>query len=165
MRHANAQWKDPQIADFERPLNRRGTSEAETMARRLSELGLIPELLIASSALRTQQTADIVARELGIAARQVRREEGLYLAAPDDILKVIHATGPRVHHLMLIGHNPGISEAGRLFAPELGKHELATAAIYSLTFDARSWVETGPETLLGCESEAPPSGLFASLWA
>ena len=40
MRHADAQWKDPEVADFARPLNRRGHSEAEAMARRLIELKL-----------------------------------------------------------------------------------------------------------------------------
>src|SRR5690242_2465976 len=101
MRHGNAKWKDPEVADFERPLNRRGVGESEAMARRLAELTLVPTLIIASPATRAKQTADIVARELGVSARQVRTEEALYLARSEDILKVVQATGPRVPHLMI----------------------------------------------------------------
>ena len=74
MRHANAQWKDPQISDFDRPLNRRGNSEAEAMGRRLLELQLVPTSLLSSTARRAEQTADIVARELGVSARNIRTE-------------------------------------------------------------------------------------------
>jgi phosphohistidine phosphatase len=107
MRHGNAKWKDPEVADFERPLNRRGVGEGEAMARRLAELALVPTLILASPATRTKQTADIVARELGLSSRHVRTDETLYLARAEDILKVIQATGPRVPHLMIVGHNPG----------------------------------------------------------
>jgi len=62
MRHADARWNDPAMPDLDRPLNRRGTAAAEAMARRLLDLELIPDLLLASPARRTQQTADIVAR-------------------------------------------------------------------------------------------------------
>jgi phosphohistidine phosphatase len=57
MRHGDAQWKDPEVADFARPLNRRGNNEAEAIARRLSELQLIPDLIITSPARRAAQTA------------------------------------------------------------------------------------------------------------
>ena len=163
MRHGNAQWKDPQISDFDRPLNRRGTSEAEAMSRRLIELKLIPTLLLNSSAVRAQQTADIVARELGVAARNRYSEESLYLAAAADILRVVHTMGPRIPHLMIVGHNPGITEVANLFAPSQPIEELGTAAVCSLTFDSRTWAHVEASNLREAQSEAPPTGLFA-LW-
>jgi len=163
MRHANAQWKDPQISDFDRPLNRRGTSEAEAMSRRLIELKLIPTILLTSSARRAQQTADIVARELGVLPRNMRSEESLYLAPVADILRVIQTTGPRIPHLMIVGHNPGITEIANLLAPT-ARIDLATAAICSLTFDVRSWLDVQADRLRDVRSESPPARLFA-LWA
>ena len=163
MRHANAQWKDPQISDFDRPLNRRGTSEAEAMSRRLIELKLIPTLVLTSSARRAQQTADIVARELGVAARSLRCDESLYLAAAADILRAIQTTGPRIPHLMIVGHNPGISEIANLLAPT-SHINLATAALCSLTFDMRTWADVEAGNLKDVRSESPPARLFA-LWA
>jgi len=163
MRHANAQWKDPQISDFDRPLNRRGISEAEAMSRRLIELKLIPTIVLASSARRAQQTADIVARELGVAPRNARTDESLYLAAAEDILRVIQTTGPRIPHLMIVGHNPGISELANLLAPT-AHIEMATAAMCSLSFDSRTWSDVKAGNLRDVRSESPPVRLFA-LWA
>lgn len=164
MRHANAQWKDPDIADFDRPLNRRGNSEAEAMSRRLMELSLIPNLLVTSSALRAQQTADIVSRELGVGTRNLRREESLYLAAPEEILRVVQTTGPRIPHLMIVGHNPGITELANLLTPLSQIEEMATAAVCSLTFDTRSWTAVNAATLRDSQYETPPARLFAR-WA
>ncbi|MBV9912339.1 MAG: histidine phosphatase family protein, partial [Sinobacteraceae bacterium] len=89
MRHADAQWRDPNITDFDRPLNRRGSAEAEAMSRRLGELGLVPAVLLTSTARRAQQTAEIVARQLGMATRLVHCEESLYLAAAPEILRLV----------------------------------------------------------------------------
>jgi phosphohistidine phosphatase len=164
MRHGNAQWKDPQMADFDRPLNRRGNSEAEAMSRRLAELNLVPSILLTSSARRAQQTAAIVARELRVAPRRIRSEEALYLAGSEDIMRLIHSMGPRIPHVMIIGHNPGITEVANLFGSVPRMQDLATAAVCSLTFDTQNWAAVGAETLRETQSESPPLGLFA-LWA
>jgi len=160
MRHGNAEWKDPDIPDFERTLNRRGTSEAEGMSRRLSELGLVPTLLMFSPARRAQQTADIVTRELGIPPRHRRSEESLYLAEAKDILQVVKGTGPRIPHLMIIGHNPGLSDVVRLLAPDVANPELGTGASRTLTFDARTWSAIDAGNLKDTHSESPAVGLF-----
>jgi phosphohistidine phosphatase len=164
MRHANAQWKDPQFSDFDRPLNRRGNSEAEAMARRLVELGLIPTAVLASSARRAQQTAEIVTRELGLSSRSVRSQESLYLAPPEEILRAIHMMGPRIPHLMVVGHNPGITEVAHLLAPAAHLPALMTAGLCSLTFDVRSWTDVAADNLRDVVHEAPPPRLFA-MWA
>jgi phosphohistidine phosphatase len=165
MRHGDAQWKDLEVADFARPLNRRGTAEAEAMARRLAELSLVPDLLIASPARRTQQTAEIVARELALGPRNIRYEEALYMAAARDILKLVGSLGPRVPHLMIIGHNPGISELAHLLAPGGEIDGLATAAICTITLDTDKWSDVTPTVVRDVVNEAPPSRLFSSLFA
>jgi len=164
MRHANAQWKDPQITDFDRPLNRRGISEAEAMGRRLLELQLVPDSLLSSNARRAEQTAEMVARELGISARSIRAEESLYLAPADEILRIIRSTGPRIPHLMIVGHNPGISEVATLLAPNRGIGALTTGAACSFTFNTNSWAGVAASSLRDSLAETPPVGLFA-LWA
>src|SRR5215469_11138730 len=164
MRHGNAKWKDPEVADFERPLNRRGVGETEAMARRLIELTFVPTLIIASPATRTKQTADIVARELGLSSRHVRTDESLYLARADDILKVVRGTGPRVPHLMIVGHNPGLSKAGAELGAKYDREEMKTGAIVSLTFDVRTWSAVAKSSLHEVVSEAPPTRLLQSLF-
>jgi len=164
MRHANAQWKDPQLTDFDRPLNRRGTAEAEAIARRLLELKLVPIAVLTSSARRAQQAAEIATREWGLSSRSVRREESLYLAPAAEILRIVHETGPRIPHLLILGHNPGITEVARQLAPTANLPNLSTAAVCSLTFDIDSWTEVSSAKLRDVLHEIPPPRPFA-LWA
>ncbi len=163
MRHADARWNDPAITDLERPLNRRGTAAAQAMARRLLDLELVPDLLLASPARRTQQTADIVARELSLPARRVRREEALYLASASDMLKLVYGTGPRVAHLLLVAHNPGVSELAQLLLRQHGSAGLPTAAVCSIAFDAAQWAVIGSATVTDVQREKPPARLFGLL--
>jgi phosphohistidine phosphatase len=160
MRHGDARWKDPGLPDLERPLSRRGTAAAEAMARRLLELELIPDLMLASPARRTRQTAEIVARELSIPARRVLHDERLYLAAAGDLLQVVQSTGPRIAHLLMIAHNPGVSELMQLLAPQQGGAGLATAAVCSIAFEAASWEGIGPDTVSDVQRYSPPGRLF-----
>jgi phosphohistidine phosphatase len=161
MRHGDAQWKDPDVADFARPLNRRGNNEAEAIARRLSELQLIPNLIITSPARRAAQTAEVVTRELNLASRSLQYEEGLYLAGAEEILKLVREIGPLVPHLMIVGHNPGISEAANILAPSPEMNGLTTAAFCSITFDANLWTQIGPKVMRDSMIETPPTRLFS----
>ena len=159
MRHADARWKDPGVSDVERPLSRRGSTAAETVARRLLELELVPDLLIASPARRTQQTAEIVARELSLAPRFLVREESLYLASAPDLLRLVHGSGPRIAHLFIVGHNPGLSELLQLLVPA-EERALGTAAVCSVVFECEGWSGVCAQSARAVTREAPPSRLF-----
>jgi phosphohistidine phosphatase len=142
IRHANAEWKNASIEDFERPLNKRGLGEAESIGKILLENELVPDLLMTSTAKRTQQTAEILARLLSMPARRVKTAEQLYLARAEVILTLAQSTGPKVHHLAVVGHNPGISELARALAPrDAAMGELTTASACTLTFPCDSWAD------------------------
>jgi phosphohistidine phosphatase len=133
------------------------------MARRLLELELVPDRLVASTARRAEQTADIVARELSLSVRHVQREEALYLASATEMLRLIQETGPRIAHLMLIAHNPGASDLIHLLVPRGGISTLTTAAVCSIVFEAEHWRGIGPECVKEVHHQAPPSRLFGLL--
>jgi len=118
-----------------------------------------PDLLLSSPARRTQQTAEIIARKLDLAQRRVKAHEGLYLATIDDILALVRATGPKVQHLAIVGHNPGISEVARHLAPAVITTDLTTGAACTLTFTARSWAGINPPAAHAVPFQ-PPSKLF-----
>ncbi len=126
IRHATAD-QDSGTRDFDRPLSRKGGSEAQEMARRFQERGLVPDLILVSAAVRTRETADIFAKVLGVAARLLQADDSLYLADGEHILSTIRGVGPRVSHLMVIGHNPGISAAA--IAPGAGSREQRPAQL------------------------------------
>jgi phosphohistidine phosphatase len=146
IRHGNAEWKDASIEDFDRPLNKRGTAEAESIAKVLLENDLVPDLLLSSTAKRTQQTAEILGRVMELQPPRLKLAEQLYLARAEVILTLAQSTGSKVQHLGVVGHNPGISELARLLASEdTPIAELSTAAACTLTFDVMSWEELSPD--------------------
>ena len=163
MRHADARWEDPGTDDFARPLNRKGLAGAEAMARRLLDLKLVPDRLLASTARRAEQTADIVARELALPVRRVQREEALYLASAADLLKIVQGTGPRIAHLMVIAHNPGASDLIHKLVPDGGISTLTTAAVCSIVFEVEVWSAIGPAVVKDVQHAAPPARLFGLL--
>jgi phosphohistidine phosphatase len=46
LRHAKSSWKDPALADHERPLNTRGQAEAPVMGKAMTKHGLDPDLVL-----------------------------------------------------------------------------------------------------------------------
>jgi phosphohistidine phosphatase len=138
IRHGNAE-QDSDVRDFERPLSRKGLSEANEMARRFQERSLAPDLILASAATRTRETAETFAKVLGVPARLLQLDDSLYLAEGDIILKAIRAVGPRVGHLMVIGHNPGISAAAISLAPEAVSNDLPTCGTLTMSVSCTKW--------------------------
>ncbi len=138
IRHANAE-QDTDVRDFERPLSKKGLGEANDMARRFHQRGLIPDLILTSAAVRTRETAETFAKVLGVAARLLQADDALYLADGDYILGAIRAVGPRVGHLMVIGHNPGISAAAISLAPEAVNSDLPTCGTLTMSVSCATW--------------------------
>jgi phosphohistidine phosphatase len=82
-----------------------------------------------------------MARELKLPAARLRQDERLYLASAEDMLAVVRELGGEAKHLMLFGHNPGITEfANRLSADERIDN-LPTCGVYTATFDVDGWAE------------------------
>jgi phosphohistidine phosphatase len=154
IRHANAE-QDADVRDFERPLSRKGQSEALEMARRFQERGLMPDLILTSAAVRTRETAETFARTLGVAARLMQADDSLYLADGEHILSVIKAVGPRVGHLMVIGHNPGISAAAISLAPEAISNDLPTCGTLTMSVSCAKWALIDRRCVRDTERDSP----------
>jgi phosphohistidine phosphatase SixA len=78
-------------------------------------------------------------------------------------LRLAQGTGPRIAHLLVIAHNPGLSELVQLLIPKRGLSALAMAAVCSIAFDAREWTAIGPATVTDVQHERPPARLFGLL--
>jgi phosphohistidine phosphatase len=158
IRHANAE-QDADVRDFERPLSRKGRNEAEEMAKRSLEREFVPDLILTSAAVRTRETADVFARILGVPARLLQAEDSLYLADGEHILNAIRCTGPRVTHLMVICHNPGISAAAISLAPEVITADLPTCGTLTMQFSC-AWAQIDRRAAKSPEKDAPKSSFF-----
>lgn len=114
VRHAHADWPAFHGCDFDRPLTPQGEADAATTARAIHAAGNIPAMLLASPALRTRQTAAIIARSLGLDEAAIVLVESLYNGSADVLETELHrGTAATSGVVMLVAHNPGISELAR----------------------------------------------------
>lgn len=141
VRHAKTEPARHGQEDWDRALESRGQRDAPEMARRLKQYSPKPERILSSPAVRAITTATIMARELGVSAQKVQQDERLYLASPKDMLAVIRELGERARHLMVVGHNPGITEFADRISSERSIDNLPTCAVYSLQFEIAAWSE------------------------
>ncbi len=138
VRHAKSSWKDATLRDIQRPLNKRGRRDAPEMGRRIKEHGIRPSLIVSSPAVRAWTTAKIIATEIAYPLEFLQRESGLYLASVDEILDVIAGQDEGFNSLMVVGHNPGMTDIVNFLHPQLTSN-LPTAGVVSLEFDQEDW--------------------------
>jgi len=139
IRHAKSSWANPLESDFDRPLNERGKHDAPIMGERLKKLGVIPDLIISSSAKRTRQTAKRIADAVGYDIETIKWEEKLYHCSPSVFEEVISGVGDRIKTVFIIAHNPGITEFVNHLSPEFRIDNMPTCGIVGASIDAEEW--------------------------
>ena len=138
VRHAKSSWKHSDLSDRQRPLNARGERDAPDMGQRIVTHGIRPSLIITSPAMRAWTTARIIAAEIGYPAEFLQREDSLYLASLDDLLGAVVAQDSGFNSLMVVGHNPGITDFANFLIPGLADN-LPTAAVVSVQMEQDDW--------------------------
>lgn len=138
VRHAKSSWEQPTLDDFERPLNERGERDAPRMAELVKRALGVPDRLVSSPALRAITTARVFAEAFGVAAADIDEQPRIYEASPDTLLSLVQRLDDGDRHVMLFGHNPGLSELAHGLA-RCGFDDLPTCAIVQIGFDAKLW--------------------------
>ncbi len=115
LRHAKAEPQGHHFQDHERPLHKRGTNDCVHVASYLKTNQLIPDFILSSDSVRTEQTREHVCTGLGTSI-PFEASASLYLANPTQILKTIASVPDHVTCLMVIAHNPGLQQLAMLLA-------------------------------------------------
>ena len=140
MRHAKSDWSVGRLADFDRPLSKRGRKDAKRMSEWLAKQVKSPLCIVSSPAQRALQTCSFVCAALREDEYSLHYDNNLYDADLEDVLDVIKRHNKRESSLLIIGHNPAmdemythlssdpaqLSDSGKLFT---------TAAIASFIFN------------------------------
>jgi phosphohistidine phosphatase len=144
VRHAKSDWENG-LTDLERPLNDRGRRVAPKMGLSLNEVGGIPDYVICSPAKRTTQTASLLLHNL-FNLEKIDYQSSVYEASFFELLNLINNdVDDEVDTLMLIGHNPGVTElVDYLSAANIGW--LPTCSCVCLISAVNSWKEVSKET-------------------
>jgi phosphohistidine phosphatase len=143
MRHAKSSWKEP-LPDRERPLNKRGKRAARLIGEALAERGIIPDLILSSDAKRARATAKRVLKALPENRTLLQLDPALYSADAETILREIGQTDDQMETLLVIAHNPGISDLATLLSGDERLSWLPTAAVVVLEVSGDSWREIAP---------------------
>ena len=106
LRHAHAE--DDRNGDFERRLTPKGLQQAEKAGRFLLRNGLEPDMILSSPLVRARQTAELVAKSLGM---DVSVEDWLACGMkPATVFEKTARLGEK-STILLIGHEPDFSTA------------------------------------------------------
>jgi len=150
MRHAKAGWDDEAQEDIDRPLTPRGRDEAVHMGNWLAGQAFAPDLLLASSARRARETAELVGPRLAPPPGQ-RLDQALYMASPGTILAALQGLPDDLARVLVIGHNPGLHGLALLLTGTGARPErlrlqsrFPPAAVAMFRFESRHWRELAP---------------------
>jgi phosphohistidine phosphatase len=148
LRHAKSDW--PDVPDHDRPLAKRGRKDAPVIGRWLRGHGYLPDAVVCSTARRTRQTWELMARELG-GSPSVRFEPRAYAASAQTLLYLARELPGQCRAALLIAHDPGIEDLANALAAEPGEDGLPgslglrfpTAAVAVLEFTG-DWPDLAP---------------------
>lgn len=154
LRHAKADREGPGIDDIGRRLAGRGREDAARIGRFMREEVYVPDVVLCSTATRTQETLELLLLELGTRPL-VQNRADLYLAKAQAILAAIRGARETAGALMIVGHNPGLEVCARGLTrqPEDRKllkryhamtDKFPTGSLAVIDFDVGRWVDLGP---------------------
>lgn len=136
LRHAKSSWARAGLADHDRPLNPRGKADAPRMGQLLLDRGLVPELILCSTAKRARKTAEKVAESCEY-RQPLQSVADLYLAGPPSCYEALRDVADGHQRVLVVGHNPGMED---LILELVGQyHRMPTAALAHIELEIESW--------------------------
>jgi phosphohistidine phosphatase len=138
MRHAKSSWSQADLPDHDRPLNKRGKQAAPEMGRLLRREGLVPDIILCSTARRSRETAKAVADACGYEG-EIESQRDLYYSDAACYMDILRHLPDQANSVLLVGHNP---ETEELLEVLTGNAErMTTAAIAHIDLPISHWQE------------------------
>jgi phosphohistidine phosphatase len=138
VRHAKSSWDFPQLEDHERPIITKGIKRTEQIIRFLRERNIKVENLYASHAVRSAETAHMLAPALGVEINQIVIEPEIYHGGTSALTNLIYGLPDDVNSVMIVGHNPAVTDFANEYTDQY-LDWLPTSAMVALRFDTDAW--------------------------
>lgn len=139
LRHAKSSWKNPDTPDFKRPLNRRGKRDIAVMAQIIRSKNVLIDLVLSSPAKRAKKTTKKVLKILEYKKEKIVFNQDIYNANVSDIFNILQNISPQIQHLMLVGHNPTLTDVANLLLANAKIVNLPTCGLIGIRFPCSSW--------------------------
>lgn len=144
LRHAKSSWSQPQLDDFERPLNDRGHRDAPVMGKLMKKMNILPDLIISSPAVRAAFTARIIVESIGFPEENLYYENQVYEASASALLETITGVNNTIKILLIVGHNPGLTDTINYLSPSKIEN-LRTCGLYGMKLNINNWQDISEE--------------------
>lgn len=139
IRHGKSSWEH-EVPDHKRPLKNRAYRDGELVSGSFKAFATKEPMLWTSHAVRALETAKIFRKALEVRDENFEIREELYTFDEEELLRVIQSCDDSVEHLMVFGHNPGMTA----LVNSLGNKpldNLPTTGLCVMDFDVDSWKE------------------------
>ena len=146
MRHAKSSWSEPGLGDQQRPLNSRGLRDAPAMGERFASRAERLDLLVSSPALRARQTAEMFAEASGYHGHDMAIDDGLYFLGRGAIEAAIRAQVDSAQALMLVFHNPDITDFVNSIDYDFRIDNMPTSGLVRFDCEIERWSDWSPDT-------------------
>lgn len=144
IRHAKSDWDDD-LYDFDRPLSDKGKEDAPAIGDHIFENLPKPDLVISSPAFRTMETAEIIAEKIGYPKEKISFVDELYLCSISEYIEVLLTQSVKVHHIMIISHNPGTTGFVNLLTDN-NIADMPPCGVAHIKLDLYKWEDVEPGT-------------------
>lgn len=148
LRHGDSETGTGYQGDYKRKLTECGRVQLSRLNRLLKEKGTQFDLLLKSPALRTMQTAQLIAEQLKV--KEERVEENIYESSVEVLLDILYRLPNDIKNVLVVGHNPAISSL-LIYLTNDYHVSLMPGMMAVLTFDNLDWALLSKGS--GCLSE------------
>jgi phosphohistidine phosphatase len=145
IRHAEATPKEARQEDKSRELTQGGVKDSLHLGAWFAQHNTHWDLIVSSSALRAEQTANLLAEAMKLDHPRILPEDVLYDASVRQFLQYVNNIEDAYHSVAIVGHNPAISYlAEYLTKADIGDMPAGSAVI--IRFDFSSWKPVSENT-------------------
>ena len=138
VRHAKSSWGNIEISDHDRPIKSIGINKTNKVVEFFRIEKILPELIISSSAVRAFDTGVIIANGIGYDIDRIEKRKTLYHADEDDIYSEIFSINDSIDSLMIVAHNPTLTDfVNNFISPKIDN--LPTTGAVCVEFKTNSW--------------------------
>lgn len=139
VRHAKSSHENPDLADFDRPLTKKGHADAQLMAELMERKGISPDLLLASPSHRTQQTAEYFKKALYEDYQKIKLDSSIYRCSATTLIHQLSLLSDKHSSVMLFAHNPATTRAANFFQIDSLFDNVPTTGVVAIEFGITEW--------------------------
>jgi phosphohistidine phosphatase len=138
VRHAKSAWDNFELSDHDRPIKSTGFKKTNRIIDFLKSKNFSPDVILSSSAVRAYETAVLIANGIGFDKGLIKKTKSLYHAGVDDIYNEVFGINNDVNTVMLVAHNPTLTDFVNEFVqPNIDN--LPTTGTVCIEFKTENW--------------------------